>query len=156
MIISIFKNWTYTIWIDYWNNKNISNVFNINEIEKEKIENWCDFEIIKSKLIITETSIYKKYLLNTKINKINQDFNKKISNYNSKYPIEEQKRFADKLIKAEKVIAWWTDKYISKKSKSLWITTLQFAEVIKSKADLFEDFYTTAEIERDTLLGNLK
>jgi len=90
-----------------------------------------------------------------KLEEINNSFNEKIKDFNSKYPIEEQKRFSDKLAKAEKVIAWWEDVYITGKATLLWVTPLQFSLIIKHKANIFEEFYLNAENERDLLINNL-
>lgn len=89
------------------------------------------------------------------IDKINLDFENKIKEYNSKYTEEEEKRFADKLRKAEKVLQWEEDYYIITRAESLWITALEFAQLIKDKATAFEQFYTQCEIERDEAISNL-
>jgi hypothetical protein len=89
------------------------------------------------------------------LDKINQDFENKIKEYNSKYPQAEQDRFADKLIKAEKVLLWEEDYYITTIAESLWITAIEFAQLIKDKATAFEQFYTQCEIERDEAITNL-
>lgn len=90
-----------------------------------------------------------------KAHEINEAFNKKIADYHSSYPIEEQKRFADKVRKADKVIAWGTDYYIDIVAQAKWVTSLDVANLIKSKADAFEAFYTQAEIERDNAISLL-
>ena len=154
MKISIFKN-SYNIWIDYSKLKDCLWVFEVTEIEKDQIEKWCNYEIIDDKLIISETAEYLENIKQEKIAQINNDFEKKINDYNSKYTKTEQERFSDKSLKANIVKEWWNDPYITAKAKSLWISAEQYATLIIQKAEAFEVFYTEAEIERDQAISIL-
>lgn len=126
-----------------------------------KMVNWKKVEMTGEEILEFESNSniwLKESILKEKqdkINIINNSFNQKIQAFNSSYPIEEQKRFADKLRKAEKVIDWWTDNYITKKAEHFNITPLVFAEWIINKANLFEEFYLESENERDDLIDNL-
>ena len=138
------------------------------------LEFWTDFEVLDdnqwewpyikwyNKDIIqpTQEELLSAWVEVEKIQKkeeIIKSFNTKVKEYNSAYPIEEQKLFAQKISKAEKVLAWWDDVYISAIANAKWVTPIDIATYIKAKSDAFEIFYAEAEIERDTeiyLLNN--
>ena len=112
---------------------------------------YIDWKLIKwNKAIELEEKIIQE-----KISEINQEFNQKIKDYNSKYPDEEQKMFAEKIRKAENILSWLSDLYIEKKAESLWISAIKYAELIKQKASLFEEFYIECEIERDLKISQI-
>lgn len=128
------------------------------ELAKEKKELewlWYLVEIKNYKIITTNTEKSILYEKNNKINQINRDFNKKLQDYNSSYPIEEVKKFESKRNLANDVLNWWSSIYITKRALSLNITDIEFATLIKNKADLEQDFIAETEIERDILINNL-
>lgn len=119
------------------------------QIDHEKVILWYIASVDdKGDLVLIPTP-------EMQIDIINKEFDKKIQSYNSKYAEEEQKRFSDKLIKAEKVVNWWSDDYITAIAKNLGISATDFANIIIVKAKEFETFYIQSEIERDTAISNL-
>lgn len=140
------KNWQVMFLSEFKQDKTM---IKLTQKDHNIIQQW--WEYINGKFI-QQPIIQSKQ---NKIDLINQEFNNKIFSYNSKYPIEEQKRFSDKLQKAEKVIAWGTDPYIKAKALKLKITPLEFAKLIKVKADEFEAFYLKTENDRDDKLSLL-
>lgn len=120
-----------TSFVKIWNN--------LVEITEDIDSNWLEIiEIDENKIEI-----------------IKNDFDKQISEYNSKYPEEEQKRFPEKIRAAEIVISWWFNSYIHSKAIFFWISDLEYALKIKEKSDLFEAFYIECENEKDLKIKNL-
>jgi len=137
------------------NNKDIFIDFNLSNEDRFLINKWVKFSVNNWKIILWYKIKILENIKQNKIIEINNDFNKKISDFNSKYPTEEIKRFSDKLKKAENIISWKKSKYISKLAKVRNITALEMAEKIKEKANLFDDFYIEAENEKYILISKL-
>lgn len=141
------KDWKF-IWTwksSEWKIKSID--LNLNTEDKEKILNWSiyiDWSII-------ETEEYKNF----KIKKIRIFFQEKYDEYFNKYDKWEQEQFANKIKFAEKVLEWWESHYITTTSQRMGITSQQFAELIISKKNEAEIFYTQIENERDAAINAL-
>ena len=58
MKISIFKNKNFSLWVDYSKRKDCIWVFEIKEIEAEKLQKGCEIKITKWVLKIIETEEY--------------------------------------------------------------------------------------------------
>lgn len=129
------------------------NVMDNNQWEWPYIK-WYNKEILQPTQAELETAWVEVEKIQ-KTKEIINSFNKKISAFNSQYPIEEVKKFESKRNLANDVLAWWSSIYITKRALSLWITDIEYATLIKSKADLEENFIADAEIERDVLISNL-
>lgn len=137
------------------------------EIETEMIEvdnmEWFIELTRDENEILSRWWIYKnwKFLekeknLEQKIKDINEEFDKKINKYLSKYPKREQDTFAEKKSEAEKVLAGWESIYIAWKAKALEITPEQFAKIIIAKNNEWTALYTELENEKDLQVMQLE
>ena len=113
------------------------------------------------------TEAEKFYEKEQKLSQIKQEFDFKVSDYLSKYRISYWnynfvESYNDMLIfypekrkKAEIVLNWWEDEYISTKAKNLWITNKECAQIIFNRTQEFESKYNELESWKDREIKKL-
>lgn len=150
MKISILKN-DYAIWIDYSNNPECLWVFEITEIDKEKIKNWSKLEIINDELVISDTPEYLENIKQKEKDLIEQEFQDTIKLITAWYSQAEIDSWERKIEEANKVIAGWTSAFLD--SLCIWIeTATDLATKILAKADEYALAYAGAEkVKREKL-----
>jgi len=121
---------------------------------EEQLIKWHNKEIKQPSQAELETA-WIEVEKEIKTKEINTAFQSKIDNYLSKYPQAEIDRFTWKKIESQKVIDWGESYYITKKAEALWITALQYATAVHTKAETYEEFYIECENERDLALNSL-
>lgn len=90
------------------------------------------------------------------IKQINEDFDRIVDNYLSKYPKREQETFWEKKREAEKVLDGGSSVYIEGKAEALGISPEDFANIIIAKNNEWTELYTKLENEKDAKILALK
>ena len=121
------------------------------KIIRYKNEDW---KVITFEDDMTLQEILEFY--ENEINRINKEFDDKISEYLSKYPKREQETFAEKKRQAEVVIAGGNSLYIGGKAQALWITPEQFAQIILQKNAEWTQKYLELENWKDMEIAKIK
>ncbi len=155
-----FINWVFQfIWEDQdWDDLKVP----VDDFDMTKslydISEWEDWEIIytKSDRFIEYEAKTKQEAFESSVKQINEDFDKTVDEYLSKYPKREQDTFSEKKREAEKVLLWESSVYIEWKATALGITPQQFAAIIIQKNTEWTQKYTGLENEKDLKIAQLE
>lgn len=127
-----------------------------------------DKEISIEEIESKRKEVEKFYEKEQKLTQIKDEFDFKMTDYLSQYKISHWNYnfvesyndmvvfYPEKRKKAETVLNWWEDEYISKKAQSLWITNLQCAQMIIKRTNEFETKYTELEAWKDNEIQKLE
>lgn len=143
-------------WEEMWDIVFLENITQeeLQELQEKMYVYFVDNYTENSILFSSEKIVYEKSV-EQQIQEINNDFNIAVAKLNEKYPVEEQKLFAQKLQKAKAVLSGENDVYIESKATFLGITPQEFAQIIVGKENAFEIAYLQLENERDTKIAAL-
>ena len=117
---------------------------------------WVEFKVNERwKLYLETNDTYNEYIRWEKLKEINNEYDRRIQEYLSEYPIEMQKRFDKRLEKAKKILDWKSDNFIAKLAEKKWMIPVEYAQLIVDKYNTAEEFILECELDREEKIKRL-